>query len=333
MLRNHPQWLLLGVLVVIGVISAFSGSYSPYYLDIAVMCGINVTLAVSLNLINGYTGQFSLGHAAFFGVGLYASFILQVNFGLSAWLALAAAIVAGAVVGLALGFISFRYGLRGSYFALVTLAFAEVFRVIASVADITGGGQGKYLPTRVGFENLQFGTKAGYFYFALALFVIVQLAVWWIARGRLGARFLAIREDEEAAAALTVNVLRHKLIAIAISGAIAGCGGFFYGQYYFYVDPAIAFGPLQSVEILLVAIIGGMGTIFGPVVGAVVLRVAGEITQSITGTAPGINLVLYGIVVIVIVRFMPNGLLGGIDSLVKRFGRLRQGGLARAEGA
>lgn len=303
---------------------------SNYYLGLGVVVLLSAFMGQSWSILGGMCGQFSLGHAAFFGMGLYASFILQVNFGLSAWLGLGASIVAGTVVAVALGFISFRYGLRGSYFALVTLAFAEVFRVIASVADITGGGQGRYLPTKVGLENLQFATKAGYFYFALSLFFIVQIVVWWIARGRLGARFLAIREDEEAAAALAVNVLRHKLFAIAISGAIAGVGGFFYGQYYYYVDPAIAFGPLQSVEILLVAIIGGMGTIFGPVLGALVLRGAGEITQSITGTAPGINLVLYGIVVIVIVRYMPNGLLGGFDALARRFKLRRSDGIAAA---
>lgn len=305
---------------------------SNYLLGLGVVILFSAFLGQSWSVLGGMCGQFSLGHAAFFGIGLYVSFILQVNFGLSAWIGLAAGTAAGAIVGLVLGFISFRYGLKGSYFALVTLAFAEVFRVVAAVADITGGGQGKSLPNRAGIEHLQFVTKAGYYYFALTLFAIVQIVVWWIARGRLGARFLAVREDEEAAAALAVNVLQHKLIAIAISGAIAGCGGFFYGQYYFYVDPAIAFGPLQSVEILLVAIIGGMGTLFGPVLGAVVLRVAGEVTQSITGSAPGINLVLYGVVVIVIVRYLPNGLLGGIDSLVNRLGRARRGGIARAEG-
>jgi len=304
---------------------------SNYVLGLLIVILFSAFLGQSWSILGGMCGQFSLGHASFFGIGLYVSFILQVNFGLSAWLALVAAIVAGAVIGLSIGFISFRYGLRGSYFALVTLAFAEVFRVIASALDITGGGTGRNLPTRVGLEHLQFSTKAGYFYFVLALFAVVQIVTWWIARGRLGARFLAIREDEDAAAALSVNVLQHKLIAIGISGAIAGCGGFFYGQYYYYVDPAIAFGPLQSVEILLAAIIGGMGTLFGPVLGAVVLRMAGELTQSVTGSAPGINLVLYGIVVIAIVRYMPNGVLGGFGALARRIPRRRRAAHAKAE--
>lgn len=294
---------------------------SNHMLGLFIVVMFSAYLGQAWNILGGMCGQFSFGHAAFFGVGLYTSLVLQVDFGLIAIAALPLAGLAGVIVGLFIGFVSFRYGLRGSYFALVTLAFAEIFRMVAGVIPITGGGTGKYLPTDLGFESLQF-SKAGYFYFILFLFLLVQLLAHYITRSRLGARFAAIREDEEAASALGVNIFRYKLYAIAISGGVAGIGGGFYGQYYFYADPQIAFGAANSIEMLLVPIIGGAGTVFGPVVGAVVLRLAAEFGQMITGGAPGFNLIIYGIIVILIVRYMPDGLLGGWNAL---WARLRGG--------
>jgi len=295
--------------VALALVPLFVQSNHLLGLFIAVL--FSTYLAQSWNILGGLSGQFSFGHAAFFGVGLYTSLILQVDFGWPALLALVSAALAGAVMGLFVGFISFRYGLRGSYFALVTLAFAEILRMTAGVVEFTGGGQGKYLPTQLGLEHLQF-SKTGYFYFALVLFVLVHVLFFAIQRSRLGARFAAIREDEEAASALGVDVFRYKLIAIVLSGAVAGIGGCFYGQYYFYADPLIAFGTGVSIEMLLVPIIGGAGTLFGPVVGAVVLRIAAELGQSMTGGVPGFNLILYGVIVILIVRYMPDGLIGGV---------------------
>ena len=292
---------------------------SNHVLGLFIVVLFSTYLAQSWNILGGLCGQFSFGHAAFFGVGLYASLVLQVDFGWPAPLALVVAGLAGALVGLFIGFVSFRYGLRGSYFALVTLAFAEILRMVAGVLEFTGGGTGKYLPTRLGVEHLQF-SKAGYFYFALVLFVLVHLLVHAIQNSRLGARFAAIREDEEAASALGVDVFRYKMVAIVLSGAVAGVGGCFYGQYYFYTDPQIAFSPTVSIEMLLVPIIGGAGTLFGPVVGAVVLRIASELGQSMTGGVPGFNLILYGLIVIVIVRYMPDGLMGGLRRVRSLFG-------------
>lgn len=314
-------WLLIltGLLALLPLVVS-----SNFLIGLLIVILFSAYLGQAWNILGGLCGQFSLGHASFFGIGLYVSLILQVDFKIHAWAAFGLAGVAGALVALFIGGVSFRYGLRGSYFALVTLAFSEALRVIASVLTITGGGTGKILPTKVGIEHLQFPTKVGFFYFALVLFFVGQAVAVYISRSRLGARFAAIREDEEAAAALGVNLFRHKVIAITISGALTGAGGAFYGQYYVYSDPLIAFGPLQSVEMLLVPIIGGMGTLMGPVLGATVLRVAAEFTQEIVGNAPGINLVLYGIVVIGIVKYAPDGLHGGVRFAVsylrRRFG-------------
>lgn len=284
---------------------------SSHLLGLFITVMFSSYLAQSWNILGGLCGQFSFGHAAFFGVGLYASLVLQVDFGCPPPLALVGAALAGGLVAMFVGAVSFRYGLRGSYFALVTLAFAEILRMLAGVLEITGGGQGMYLPTRLGAEYLQF-SKAGYFYFALVMFVLVHVLFLQIQRSRLGARFAAIREDEEAASALGVDVLRHKLIAIVLSGVVAGIGGAFYGQYYFYTDPQIAFGVSVSIEMLLAPIIGGAGTLFGPLVGAVLLRMATELGQSVTGGMPGFNMILYGVIVILIVRYVPDGVIGGL---------------------
>lgn len=277
-------------------------------------------LGGSWNILGGYAGQFSFGHAAFFGTGAYLTAILQLSLGLNPWVALPFAAAGGALIGLVTGFLSFRYGLRGSYFALITLAFSEVLRVLATTAKITNGGQGLVLPLRPGLGNFQFTGKAGYYYVALAMTVVSLATAWCIEHSRFGARLMAVRENEEAAEALGVNAFGHKLAAITIAGLMAGAGGTFYVQMFSYVDPAIAYGPAMSVESLLVSIIGGMGTVAGPLLGSIVLHLVGDLTRKVLVDAPGISLVLYGVLLILILRYLPNGLIGGARALAGRVG-------------
>lgn len=292
----------------------------PLFADQAYVLGLFILLLFSAylgqawNISGGFCGLFSLGHAAFFGVGLYIGIILQEH-GVPGSAAFVAAGLAGAAVAAGMGHVSFRYGLKGSYFALVTLAFTEIFRVVANASVITGGGRGAHLAMNYQPANLQFSTKAGYFYFVLIMFVAIQALALWIKRSRLGAQLIAVREDEDAAQALAVGVFRVKMIAITLSGALTGLGGFFYAQYYMYTDPFIAFGAARSMEILLVPIIGGLGTVWGPFIGAFSLRVISDVTQELTGNAPGLNLALYGLIVILIVRFAPNGVMGGVRAI------------------
>ncbi len=261
------------------------------------------------NVLGGYGGQFSFGHALFFGTGAYAAALTQTALGLHPWLGLAAGGLAGAAVGGFAGFLSFRYGLRGSYFALVTLAFAEVFRILANAADFTGGGVGTFIPLAPGWAHLQPG-YAGFYYLLLALVLASLALAWKLEHSRLGAQLMAIRENEAAAAALGVDAFTVKLKAIVISGAMTGIGGVVYAQLYLYVDPTIAYGPGVSVEILLVPIIGGLGTVFGPLLGSAVLHAAAELARRTMGDAPGINLVFYGVLLVAMVRFLPDGLIG-----------------------
>ena len=291
---------------------------SDFWLGFLVTTLLYAYLGMAWNVLGGYAGQFSFGHAVFFGAGAYTSSILHVAFGLNPWLGMALAALAGGLVGALIGFLSFRFGLRGSYFALITLAFAEVFRVLANSVEFTGGGVGLYLPLKVASANLQFAGKAGYYYVALALTVFSLAVAWRLERSRFGAWLMAIRENEDAARALGVDTFACKLKAIMLSGAMTGIGGTFYAQYYLYIDPGIAFGPAISVEILLVPIIGGLGTVFGPLLGSGVLQAAGELAKRFTGNAPGLNLVIYGALLVVMVRFLPDGLIG----LVRRLGAL-----------
>lgn len=285
-----------------------------------------VTLAAQgWNLLAGYGGQFSFGHAAFFGMGAYAMALLQVRFGINAWLALPAAMALGAVVGFLLGFLSFRAQLRGSYFALVTLAFAEVFRILANASSFTGGAAGVLVPLKADAANFQFADKRIFYWVALGLVALALAITRQVSRGRFGAHLVAVRENEEAARALGVDTLKVKLKAITLSGAMTATAGCLYTQKFLYIDANLAFGSWISVEALLAPIIGGAGTVLGPLAGAVVLLGLGEVTKTafavmLGGAIPGVDLVVFGVLLIICVAFAPNGVMGALKRLASRKG-------------
>jgi branched-chain amino acid transport system permease protein len=280
-----------------------------------------ITLAAQgWNLLAGYGGQFSFGHAAFFGTGSYAIALLQVRFGVNPWLALPVAVLLGGAVGWAIGFLSFRAKLRGSYFALVTLAFAEVFRILANSWSFTGGAAGVLIPLKVEVVNLQFADKRLLYWLTLAFVAGALSLTNAIARSRFGAQLVAVRENEDAAKALGVDVLVVKLKAITLSGGLTAAAGCLYAQKFLYLDATIAYGPWMSVEALLAPIIGGLGTVFGPLVGAVALLGFGEIAKQALaawtgGALPGVDLMLYGVLLILCVAFAPQGILGLAEKL------------------
>ena len=267
-------------------------------------------LAQAWNILGGFGGQFSFGHALFFGTGAYIQAIAQLQFGFNPWLALALAVSGSAAIGLMVGGLTFRYGLKGSYFALVTLAFAEVFRILALSVPFTGAGVGLMIPLSESFANMQFASRKGYLYLILGFVTAALLITWWLKHSRFGAYLQAVRDNEDAARAIGVNPFNVKLGAIGLSGALMGAGGAFYVQVFQYIDPGIAFGPGTSVEALVAAIVGGIGTLWGPVLGAVVLHVLADITRNMFGQLPGINMVIYGVVLVLIVMFLPRGISG-----------------------
>ena len=226
-----PTFVVLAVLAAVPFV--VHSNVTLNFLVVALMIAV---AGQGWNILGGYGGQYSFGHAAFFGTGAYVTAILQMHYGINAWIGFAAGIAAGAALGAVLGAVVFRSGLRGSYFALVTLAFAEVLRIIASVAPITGAGVGTLIKLDLGIRTLQFQSRAVFYWIILTLvgasLVIAQL----IERSRFGVWLVAVRENEDAAKALGVNANAVKLAAMVISGAITAAAGCFYAQYFLFVD-------------------------------------------------------------------------------------------------
>jgi branched-chain amino acid transport system permease protein len=286
----------------------------PNYLTtVGMLMFFTAFIGQSWNVSGGFAGQTSFGHAVFFGVGAYTSTILHVSYGWNPWLAWPVATAMGGLVGAGIAFLSFRAGLRGSYFALITLAFAEVFRIVANSAGFTRGGLGMLIKADSRFENFQFATPIAPYYLALALCLVSLAIAWWLTRSRFGARLVAIRENEDAARALGIDVFAEKVKVLTLSGAMCAAGGTFYAQKYLYIDPTIAFGIDKSVEMLLVTMVGGAGTIFGPLIGSIALTTINELTRNAASVFPALknvqplSLVVYGAMLILIVARLPDG--------------------------
>jgi len=313
-----PILAALALLAAVPLVTA-----SNVVLNFLVVALLIALVGQGWNLLGGYGGQYSFGHAAFFGTGAYVVAILQVRYGLNAWPAFCFGIVAGAAVGAIIGALTFRSGLRGSYFALVTLAFAEVLRIVASVAPVTGAGVGTLIKLDLRWEALQFQSRVPYYFIILAFVAISLVLVHIIERTRFGAYLVAVRENEDAAQAAGIDTVRVKLWAMMLSAALAAAGGCFYTQYFLFLDAGIAYGTWISVEALLAPIIGGIGTVYGPLLGALVVRSLGEATKLVTGHAPGLDLVIYGCVLVLVVAFAPCGIAGIFDG-TRRFFRRKE---------
>jgi branched-chain amino acid transport system permease protein len=292
---------ILGFLIGAVLVSLFVSS--NVVLNFLVFTLILAIAAQGWNLLGGYGGQYSFGHAAFFGMGAYVSAILQQRFGVNAYPAVAFGIAAAALLGYAIGAMVFRAGLRGSYFALVTLAFAEVLRILANATEITGGAAGLLISLNLGTGNLQFADRSSFLILGAVLLAFGMLITLALEKSRLGAQLVAVRENEAAAAALGVDILAVKLRTISLSAALTGAAGALYAQYFLYIDSNIAFGTWISVEALLAPIIGGAGTVFGPLIGALILQGLSEGTKMLIGKIPGLDLIIFGVLLILVVRF------------------------------
>ncbi len=314
-------WPLHLSLLALAVVFPFVFS-TPFMVNFGVLALFYAFIGQSWNIAGGFAGQLSFGHVVFFGAGAYASTILQLRFGMNPWLGLPASAIAGGIVGGIIGFLSFRAGLKGSYFALITLAFAEVLRILVNSVEFTGGGLGLLIPAKIGAHNFQFSERIGFYFVILSLTVLSVAIAVWLKHSRFGAQLAAIRENEDAAMALGINVFNEKVKVMVLSGALCGIGGSFFAQYFLYIDPTIVFGVDKSVEMLLVSMIGGAGTVYGPLIGAVLLAGVSDATRVLTNVQ-GLSLVLYGSLLVIIIAFLPNGLI----DLFKRIGqRIKQRG-------
>lgn len=286
-----------------------------YWIDIGITVLIWASLASAWNISGGFAGGLSLGHAAFFGVGAYTSTLLFLRLGITPWIGIFAGAVLAGLLGALLGIITFR--LKGPFFVLATLAFGIVIHIInVNWRGVTRGAAGLILPFRGGPQNMLFLNLWAYWYVALGLLVLTVGVAAAIERSRLGYYLVALREDEDAARSLGVKVVRSKVVAAASSAALAACAGSVYAAFIQYIDPDSTTQFELSVQIALVAIVGGMGTTLGPVLGAAIVIPLGEILRARLGG--GAALVVYGFLLIVIVLAAPNGAIAGVRRLVRR---------------
>jgi branched-chain amino acid transport system permease protein len=282
-------------------------------------------LSIGWNIMSGFGGMFSFGHAAYFGLGAYTTAWLLVERDVSPWVGMAAGMVVAAAFAALVGFLALRYRLRGAYFALATFAFAEMLRLYSTNSDLVNRAEGYHVPLLP--ENswwyLQFEPGSpNYFWIALALTVAALVVSILFLRSKAGQFTLAARDDEEAAASIGIPVMRYKLTAMALAGAVSSVAGAFYVQYYLFIDPDLAFGSSQSIQAILPAVIGGVATIWGPVIGAAVLGPLSDVTATILRNPPpfleflqgrgGLDVVVYGVLLILIVLLLPKGIYGAL---------------------
>jgi branched-chain amino acid transport system permease protein len=261
----------------------------------------------------------SLGHALFVGAGAYVSTALYLDFAVSPWIGLVVAAIIGGALGAGMGYTVFRCKLSGVYFALVTLAVAEMALHIVSNVAVLGGANGLAIPSRPDFTNFQFSSKLGFCYAALGVLAVVSALSLAVHRSRLGYVLLAIRENERSAAALGIDVVQGKVTAAAISGALAALVGPVYANYVLFIDPESVLGLPLSIDALLFAFIGGLGSLFGPLLGAVVLVPLTELLRGLLGgRLAGIHLIVYGIILILVMRLAPRGLWGLLSDVMAR---------------
>jgi branched-chain amino acid transport system permease protein len=308
---------LLTALVAGVVLLGLPRFLGEHHMHVIIQILLFAYLSLCWNILGGFAGQLSFGHALFMAAGAYTSTLLLLHAGISPWIGMIAGGVIAAALGLFIGYLSFRYGIKGTYFALVTLAFTEIARIVALNTPAIGGALGLYIPIQTDdFWHLKFIQKSHYYYVALA-FLLVALAVnAWLERSAFGHRLVAIRENEDAAQALGINLLRYKLQATALSAFLTALGGTLFAHYVTFIDPHTLLNMNMALELTIYAIIGGVGTLWGPVLGALFLVPLAEGVRAAFGQSyAGIHLVIYGAVLIGVILFAPDGFIGVLRSI------------------
>ena len=304
--------VLLAALVL--VLLAAPLAANRYLLSVLTLILYFVYVGQAWNLMMGYAGQLSLGHALYVGLGSYVAAALWVHFGIGPWLGVVPAVAFAAAVGAMIGWLAFRFGIEGVYFALLTIAFAEFTRIGFDHIEFTGGAGGfflRYEQERLGeWWNLR-GGQVFFYYLAFLLAAAGVVVAALLSHARLGFQWIAIREDEIAARALGIDSFRAKMKAVVISSGMTAVGGVFYAFYNNSLFPAQMFDIGRSIELILAPIVGGLGTIFGPVIGAFILTPLGEILIALTErlgiNAPGVKAVFYGLTLMIIITLVPTG--------------------------
>jgi len=297
---------------------------SPTYLHILVLLYFYAYLTTSWNLVGGFAGVLPLGHAAFVGIGAYTSTILFLQYGISPWIGMIVGSILATIVGVLIGLPTLK--MRGAYFALATIAFSEGVRVMIENIDFLGpfklnGPRGLQIPPlNTGLANFLFIGKEPYYYIILIMLILALALTYFISRSKLGYYLNAGGEEPEAAMALGVNVARAKLIAMVMSCFLTALAGTFYAQFTLYIHPKSIISLDLSFEIAFIALIGGRGSIAGPVLGALLLRPVSDFSRIYFGaTLPGLHLIIFGVVLVLVMIYQPRGLQ---EPLTRAFNRL-----------
>jgi branched-chain amino acid transport system permease protein len=304
--------VLLVALVALMLVAPWFAN--DYVITILILVLYSAYVGLAWNIMMGFAGQLSLGHALYVGLGAYTSAALYVHFGIGPWIGLLAAIPISMAVGAVIGFLAFRFRVAGVYFAILTIAFAEFARIGFDHFTWVGGSAGFFLPvaqyTRNDLWNLR-GSPTMFYYLILAFTIAAFVLSHLLLRSRIGYCWLAIREDEEAARAVGINTFRYKMIAVVISAGITAVAGVFFAFYYNNLFPEQVFHISRSIELILGPIIGGIGTLFGPILGAFLLTGLAEILHEILVAfgvdVPGARQVFYGLCLLVVVIALPDG--------------------------
>lgn len=326
--RLKDTWLkrqLITLVIGFVVVAALPLILGEQAQTVAVRTLIFALMAVAWNIMSGFGGMFSFGHAAFFGIGAYTGAYLLVDHGISPWISMVVAAVISASVGTLLAYLCLRYRLAGSYFALATFAFAQMFLLLVQNLEVFHKTEGFNVPLlpRDSWWMLQFEKGSpNYIWIPLVILTLAVLGTIFYVRSRAGQFVQAVRDDETAAASLGIDTMKYRLIAVAASCALIAVAGVYYTQYYFFVGPEQAFGSAVSVEAIVPAVIGGIGTIWGPVLGAAVIGPLSEIINELLRNPPGflefldgaigLDVAVYSVILILIVIFLPKGIFGTI---------------------
>jgi branched-chain amino acid transport system permease protein len=314
LLRRRRSLVVIAALVVLPIVVDH-----PYYREIIALIFLWSAMSGAWNIVGGYAGKFSLGHAAFFGVGAYTSGLLYVRLGVSPWLGIIAGMVLSVLLALFIGVVTLR--LKGKFFALCTIAFGQLIEIMAVyLRGITGGSEGLLIPFNPGILNLTFSSKLTWVYIFCGLMLLVYGISRWLERSALGYKLSALREDEDAAEALGVNTLWAKLASISLSAALTSLGGSLFCQYFLWLEPSFCISLDLSIQFALYAIIGGMGTAIGPILGASLVTPLQIFLRAAFGTAAsGISMVIYGLLLVLVVLFMPKGIAVEVGDRLRKW--------------
>ena len=315
LLEGVPRRGLAALAALLALLVVFPAFASGYLLAVGFLILYFAYVGQAWNIMMGFAGQLSLGHSLYVGLGAYAAAALYVHFGISPWIGLGASIATAVLAGAVIGFLAFRFGVAGVYFAILTIAFAEFARIGFDHFAWVQGSSGFFLPVanyaRNDLWNLR-GSPTMFYYLMLCLTVAAFVFCHALLRSRMGYYWLAIRESPEAAQALGVNVFRYKLYAVVISAAMTSLSGVVFAFYYNNLFPEQIFHISRSIELILGPIIGGIGTLFGPIIGAALLALLSDgITEGLAALGwetPGIKQVFYGVVLLAVVTFLPHGI-------------------------